>query len=213
MKRMPLRYNISSWNQLPGCLSNNSQQYHIHIGRFAEINHMEGLRITVEHEKYGIVFATLINATGDLISRDPDQSLLETPVSKDLTTEQILQELYKFGFDITFDRRKNLPGLQIKYLMDIKELGFDKIRKLRVWKATSGEKLAKTEIVAFSSEANPMWLNAGYSASYIEFAEACANGSALNVTHRPETREFNWDWLDYVANVDDIARDNAGEVQ
>lgn len=208
---MPLRYNISSWRQLPNCLSNNSKDLSIHVSDFMNNSCLTGFKISVNHTTMGTLFACVIGARGSLVSRDPEQSLLDDPVTTDLSTKDILKELYKFGFHVTYCPRKNLSGDQLQYLITLKGLHFDKLRKLSVWKTVNGEKQFSVKLVAFQSEELYNWLNNGYSPSYTEFSQAVTSGYAVNLTEISYTRNYRWDWLDYVASVDDVLRDNSGD--
>ena len=65
------------------------------------------------------------------------------------------------------------------------------------------------KVVAFNVEKNPKWLAYPYLASYKEFEDAVAkSGSAVNLTEASLTKHFDWSWLDYVANIQDILNDN-----
>jgi len=213
MKKMPLRYNISSWRQLPQCLSNNSRKLHLHITDFIQSNDLRGLRIAVDHDMYGTLFACCVNARGSLVTRSNNgpAELLDDPISYELTTEQILKELHKYGFEVTYNPRENLPGKQIRYLMTLEQLHYDKIRVMATWTAPNGTKEFKVKVVAFQAKYHKYWLNNGYSPSEKEFTKALLDGTAINLTEVSETEHYRWDWLDYVANINDIIKDNAGD--
>ena len=203
---MPLRYRISSLRQLPCCLSNNSHSLKIHVSDFTNNDLLEGFRITVEHPTMGILFACLLDAKGTFIT-----GLDKKSPSHEFTIDQILAELRKFGFLIEYRPALNLSGDQIQYLMTLNKLGFDKIRILNVWKTVREEKSFTWYVVAFRACPHGDWLNDGYSPSQKEFQAALMNGTAMNLTDVSKTRQFRWDWLDYVANIDDLIRVNADD--
>lgn len=212
MNKHPLRYNISSWRQLPQCLSNNSRHLHIHTTDFMfsdpDYAHpLRGFRISVDHEFYGTLFACMLNAKGDIVSPINTDCMIEGPISYELSTSEILSELAKFGFIISYEPRKHLSGSQLQYLMTLKGLHFDKLRRL----AVNALNDTKVYLVVFNSKDHPQWLNNGYSPNKHEFSNALLAGTALNISEILDSKRYSWDWLDYVANIDDILKDNAGD--
>lgn len=199
----PLRYNISSWSQLSQCMSNNSRNLRLHVSEIIQDSRVQGTVIRLEHIDFGVLFAYLIGGYGSLLSPDGRTYLPE------LTTAEILSELARYGFDITYNPQDRLDGDQLNYLMKLNELGYQKMRILNVYSYSSaGEKEFNPIVVAFNIEKNPMWINNGYSASKQEFTESLTNGSAINVSAISESKHYKWDWLTFVASIDDILRDN-----
>lgn len=200
----PLRYRVSSWRQLPKCKSNNSRQLSIKVTDFIQDARLSGFRISVFHEDFGVLFACVLNASGNMITEHSENVVVEfTPV-------QILAELKKYGFLITYDPIETLSGDQLQYLMTLKSLHFDKIRILDVWKSKNNVRESHPTVVAFNIAKNPNWLNNDYSASESEFTEALNNGSAINITAISKEHNYSWSWLaGFVANIDDILTDNA----
>lgn len=203
MQKLPLRYNISDWHQLSKVQSNNSRDLSISVSDFIHDNRLSGLRIQVNHKAFGVLFACIINAQGSMISE------LAKNVVYELTPKQILLQLEVFGFLVTFNPKKHLSGNQISFLMALQDLHLDKLRVLNVWYLENGVKVSKWQVVAFNIQDNPMWINNGYSASDDEYMSALKNGSAINVTAISTEKHWDWSWLDYVANIDDILKDNA----
>ena len=200
---MMLRYNISSWDQLSQCQSNNSTDLYITTSHIVQDSRLTGTVIKVNHRQFGTLFAYLVEGSGPLLSEDSTNHFFE------LTTLQILSELEKFGFVVTYNPRKHLDGDQLDYLMTLDKLNFDKIRILNVYQTHSDGSTAYTPtVVAFRVKENPDWINSGYSAPYREFITALDNGSAINVSKMSQDLNFRWDWLDYVASIHDILRDN-----
>lgn len=164
---------------------------------------LEGTAIEIVHSDFGTLFCYLVDAHGPVLDS-------ENPLEYELPVATILKELERFGFYVTFNKRSNLPDKQIEYLKTVQKLGFDKIRVLTVYTYNnSGFKVTRPEIVVFNVASNPGWLNNDYSASETEFAYATATGTAINLSDISNTSKFRWDWLDYVANIQDILDDNA----
>lgn len=202
--RTPLRYQISNWKQLPNCKSNNSKQLHLHVTDFIQNNDINGVRITLDHDVYGQLFSYVVNASGSLVST------FDKDIKYELTTDDILIQLAKYGFLITFHSWEDLSGDQVQYLMTLQNLHFDKIRLLSVWDAPNGVKEFKLHVVAFQVEQLPDWLNAGYAPSKTEFLDALNSGYAINISAISETRNYRWGWLyNWVADIGDVLADNA----
>lgn len=195
----PLRYKISRWTQLPMCLSNTSKHFKLHVANISKDPSLTGLRITVEHCMFGTVFATVLDPVGELIYPE---------YANRLSNEDILKQLENFGFLITYEPESALPAEQVTYLQNLLVLGFDKLRILPV-KFPDG--LVKIKVVVFNVEQNPNWLAYPYEASYKEWVNALSKtGSAVNITDVSLTKQFDWSWLNYVANIQDIL-DNQGK--
>lgn len=200
----PLRYKISSWNQLPRCLSNTSKHLSLHVSNIFRDPILTGVRITVEHCMFGTLFATVLYPQGDLVY---------PKYANSLSDEDILKQLENFGFLVEYDPEPFLPKEQVDYLITVMHLGFDKIRILPV-KFRDGHVEIKT--VVFNVDKNSKWLAYPYEASYKEWETALAkDGSALNITEVSLSKQFDWSWLNYVANIQDILDGqllmNAGE--
>ena len=191
----PLRYRISSWEQLPECLSNTSRHLSLHVSEIRNDPALKGLRITVQHCMYGTLFATVLNATGTLIYPE---------YATNLDTEDILTQLANFGFLVEYSARPTLPEEQVTYLETLLTLGFDKLRILPV--RFKNDKV-ELKVVVFNVDKNPKWVSYPYEASYTEWNTALAvDGSAVNITDVSLTKQFDWSWLNYVANIQDIIR-------
>lgn len=202
MKKMPLRYNISEWSQLVDCMSNFSNLLHLKVKKIVHDRRLNGTVIEVYHDDFGPLFCYLVDGQGPLIASND-------PLIYEMSTKDILRELERFGFFITFDRRRNLPQDQIMYLETVNRLGFDKIRVLDVYQSRSdGVVVATPHVIAFNIEPNPGWLDNSYSASLSEYTNAITQGTAINLSSMSEAKRFQWDWLDYVASIEDIIAEN-----
>lgn len=204
---MPLRFNISDWHQLCKVQSNNSRQLSITVQDLVSSNILTGLLIQVMHADYGCLFSCVVEGSGSLLTENAGHV-------HEFTTAQILAELYKYGFDVTYNPRAHLPGSQVNFLMSLKPLGYDKLRVLNVWAIENGVRTFKWYVVAFNLSLNPNWINNGYAARESEFLESLRNGSAVNVSAiksnmYPESHNWSWSWLDYIASIDDILSENA----
>lgn len=204
----PLRYSITSWKQLPKCLSNNDKDLRITITEFVGNTELCGTRISVVHPRYGVLFTEVLGAFGSFTT-SLKQANNYTGTTFELDTEHILQELRKFGFFISYREVKHLPKKLLEYLNTLRNLGFDKIRVLNVYSVDStGDKKFKWYVVGFKTCAHGAWLNNAYSPSQKEFTEALLDGTAINISEMNSAKGFNWSWLDYVANIDDVLKEN-----
>ena len=206
MSIAPLRYNISNWLQLSECKSNNSTDLYITVKQvFDDGSHrLTGTIILVQHNQYGVLFACLVNSNGSLLTPDPISGII-----KEFSTDEILAELNKFGFIVTFEINQHLSGDQISYLITLSGLDYDKIRRLDVYEYNRyGEKLFSEYIVAFNVDKCSEWLDANYVCRKTDFLNKLNEGGAINLTDVSITKSFDWTWLTYVANIDDIIEDN-----
>ena len=200
----PLRYKISDWHQLTSVLSNNSKKLHIRVVDYVQNADVNGVKIQVEHEQYGVLFACVIHAYGNLVSMQNDYYTYE------LTPAQILEELRKWGFIVYYNPSERLPGDQIQYLMTINQLHFDKIRLLHITSTEYSVKLDKTVLVAFMADRLPKWLDPKYCARLEEYNRAIGEGHAMSLSAISEVQKYDWSWLvNIVASIEDILKDNA----
>ena len=204
MNTSPLRYNISSWEQLSNCLSNNSNQLHIRVANITQDDRIGGTLIDMFHDDFGSLFCYLVDASGPLVnSSDPSDSY-------EMTSQDVLKQLERYGFFVTFSRRAYLKSEQIDFLQSLQHLGYDKLRVLQVYTidSYSGAKIATPHVVVFNVEPNPRWLDNMYQESSTKFLEAICSGSAIDISMVSKEETYRWDWLDYVANIQDILNDN-----
>ncbi len=212
----PLRYNISNWVQLAECKSNNSVDLHITVKQIIDdgSHRLTGTAILVNHTQYGTLFSCLVNASGTLLTPDEDSGIIQ-----EFTTDEITKILATFGFDVTFKINQHLDGDQISYLITLNDLGFDKIRKLYVYRdgdtiisgnAETIQRHYSEFLVAFNVEKCPDWIHNDYTCSSKVFLKALESSGAMNLTDLKQTKGFDWTWLTYVANIEDIIEDNSG---
>lgn len=194
----PLRYNITDWHQLRDCLSNNSRDLRIVVSDIFNDDILTGLRIQVVHQLFGPLFVCVLNAEGELITVPTGSEQIE------FTTERILQELAKYGFFVTFDEVKNLPQDQLDFLYTIMGLGYDKLRLL----AVKGKDMPnQMYIMVFDVDKAPAsWLINTHVATYAEYTSVLQVGGAINITEK--AKRWQWNWLDFVANIEDILEEN-----
>lgn len=202
MEKKPLRYSISDWHQLSQCLSNNSRELSVHVSDIFNGRILDCLLIQVVHSKFGVLFATCVNARGVDITPYPEG------FSYNLPDEAILQELHKFGFFVKYDKRPGLLLEQLEFLKTLDGLHFDKIRKLSVSHLENGRIVYESHLVAFNCSTNPGWINNKYVCKKEDFTEALVHGGAVDLTEAGDSKLYDWNWLDYVANIRDILRDN-----
>ena len=110
--------------------------------------------IMVNHNQYGNLFTCLLNSSGSLLTPDPDSGII-----KEFSTDEVLAELNKFGFDVTFSINQHLSGDQISFLMTVNDLGYDKLRRILVQDKTNHY---VEYIVVFNVEKCPDWLDEDY---------------------------------------------------
>lgn len=192
----PLTYRISKWEQLKQCKSNNSRSYHVKVSKFLQNNSIRGTLISVYHDIFGDLFSCLVDRSGDLI----DSSIPE------LTTQEILRQLKCFGFHVEFPQKDNLAEAQLSYLNMLRDLKYDKLRVCS-YQRPSDNKVIHS-VTAFKIDKLPSWIFNTFEPTYKEYIDAVSSGAAFNLSNVTETNNFNWDWLDFIANIDDILSDN-----
>ena len=200
----PLRYNISSWLQLPECRSNNSTDLYLTVNQVIDdgSHRLSGLVIYVKHTQYGTLFACLINAEGSLLTPDKNSGIIQ-----EFSSDEILEILATFGFDITFHVNQHLSGDQIAFLMTVDELGYNKLRRLYVQDKPDGT--YSEYIIVFNVDKCPTdWLDVNYMCGKKPFVDALLSSGTMNLTDLEQTKGFDWTWLTYVANIEDIIEDN-----
>lgn len=182
---LPLRYQISDWHQLTQCLSNNSGMLHICVSDILNESSLNCTLIQVKHDTYGVLFAYCVDSSGELLS------------GESLSTDLILKELNRFGFDIIFAKKMNLKPDQLEYLTSLKGLQYDKIRVINT--------ANQDYVVAFNSSQLGDWLSNTYNPSFFNLTDAIFLSDACII---PEDK-YDWSWLTYVASIDDILKDNS----
>lgn len=204
--QFPLQYKIADWHHLTKCKSNNSSKFKITVTDIIDDDLLRCILIKVVHPKYGVLFACTLKAGGDLVS---NPTYLDNS-SYELTPAQILEELYKWGFRISYSPSANLSGTTLDLLMKLQNMGYDKIRVLNTWKYVDGVKKFNWKVVCFKVKENPDWINSGYAPSEESYRDALANGSAINISAISEVKNLDWSWLyNWVGSIDDILKENA----
>lgn len=198
-----LRYEISDWHQLRSAKSNNSDQLYISVGDIVQNDTLTGLRIQILHRTLGVIFAYIRNATGDIVTVDNSIN------TENVDDNTLIAELAKYGFLITYTYPQKLPADQLEFLITLRNLKFDKLRILPVWHFKDSEKVWDNYIVVFRVEDNPKWLSNTYGASRTEYTNALQHGSVFNISATATTQSWDWSWLDFVANIDDIIQENS----
>ena len=201
-----LRYEIDSWDEVPGCLSNNSK--HLHLTYDAVLDkRLTGGIVRVEHDRYGCLFSYLVNGSGPLLSVQEDGTLFE------LTAEQVLKELEKYGFLVSFAEKYVLDDDQFSLLSTIHDLGVAKVRIMYVneekkyLNTYKDSNVLKAYLVAFNAGGLPRWLSNTYTCNEDEFSDALRTGKAFNATNLKGGLQppHNWSFLaDSVLNVTDL---------
>ena len=196
-----LRYEIDSWDQITGCQSNNSSKLHltydVALGRS-----LSGQIIRVEHDDYGCLFSYVVEASGVDVSCAPNGTVFE------LTTDELLMELEKYGFIVKFSKCLQISDAQYQLLMSSQLLGMSKIRIMYVNMTEKRNRFdddyeRKPYLVMFKTDKLSMWLSNGKVCSKQEFEDALAKGYAVNLTECEGGLHGNdWSFLtDKVLNV------------
>lgn len=194
-----LRYSISSWLQATKCLSNNSKELHISVANYIHNVDFEGQIISVLHAKYGVMFAAITSGRGYLIS-DTDEDGHELPL---LTTEQVLKQLEKFGFDIKYEEEPNLSGEQLTFLTNLYDLGYDAITRVKI----KYPKITRNAYIAYDSSKGVEYLSFNTMVSKAEFDASLESSAIVDVAKM--NKDLEWDWLTYTCQIKDLLDDNS----
>ena len=203
-----LRYNISNWVQLAECKSNNSTDLYITVKQIIDdgSHRLQGVNILVNHTQYGTLFACLVNSSGSLLTPDPVSGII-----KEFSTDEILVELNKFGFDVTFEINQHLSGDQISFLMAVNELGYDKLRRILVQDKPDGTYSEYIIVFNTSTDKCPSaWITGDplVQCGKKPFVDALISSGAMNITDLEQTKGFDWTWLTSLVNIEDIIQEN-----
>lgn len=199
MELHELRYTISDWRQARKCLSNTSRKLHIEVAEYVQNADIVGLQLAVKHELYGYLFVTTIRCTGNIL--DPD--------IPDLSNEDILQQLARFGFLITYVPEANLKGSQLDCLANLQEIGFDKITRVTVMRREDNHRSKYKAIVAFKSADNTDLIPFDYVISALDFTCRLDKGTVFNLNEISYNEQFDWTWLKSTVNIEDILQANS----
>ena len=194
-----LRYRISNWSQAVKCLSNNSKELHISLANYMHNSDFEGRILSVVHTKFGTMFATVVDGQGRILSVT-DEHGDELPL---LTTAEVLKQLEKFGFDISYEEEPHLSGEQLTFLMKLRDLGFDAITKVKV----QHPKTSRYCTIAYDSSQTLEYLSFNSAVSKAQFDKSLEDGAIVNIAKMDTTLE--WDWLTYTCQIDDLLEANS----
>lgn len=185
-------------------MSNNSRELKAVVSEFIQNPFLKGLRISVVHTKFGTLFATVLDASGSIVSEDYVHS------EDAITNEQILNELAKFGFLVEYDPGVHLSAEQVDYLETLSGLHFDTIRKLTVTQK-SAYKPAITNIIVFRCIDHPDWIDNNFVPKQEDLDAALVAGTAVNISNISSAESYDWSWLDYVGNIQQIIEANVDD--
>ena len=193
LRTPPRRYRINKWTQLNKIPSDNSSAVKIVVSEYAQSEILRGININITDPKRGTVFAYTINAQGSL----PNSEVNE------LTTEQILQELRRWGFNVEFSPQFELSKAQSDFIRSFLTLGCTHIRPLDV------KGVNETFCVAFNVTDPKL---AGYRQKLLtntylferrEWNELLTLG-VIMINRQENYKRFSWNWLDFVAEINDL---------
>ena len=197
-KNTPLRYSISKWPQAINCLSNNSRDFHIKVDEVINNEKFHGEIVRVEHDKFGTMFAAVTQGEGTIITEGGSTDDIQW-----MTTDEILIQLAKFGFDIIYKKVLSLDQSVIDYLLKIDSLGYDKINRIELIPRVAN--VRDIYIIAFKSEENPDLINYNAEVLRKDFDDKLHRSSVISLTNQI----VEWDWLDAVYNIKDILEENS----
>ena len=180
---MELAYSIDSWDRLTECRSNKSSEYYITVSDAICGDYFNAKIIRVMHPRIGCVFATSIDAQGYIVNT-------EVP---DVDREYVLAELKRFGFNIKFTSKLDIPKTQLHKLRGLYDIGYDRIRLIAVPYAHD-KSLNNSYVVAFKSDLGD-WCNNWYSPKSSEFNKSIVSGKAYIVKDAQIVNGEDWSWV------------------
>ena len=123
-----------------------------------------------------------------------------------MTTDRILLELQRFGFYITYDVKSNLSDEIVSFLATVDNLGYDKITQILL-ETTVGNttRWIPTAIVFKSEQDNDDLLTFNCKVPRTRFNRKLTTNSIMNISAE---KGMKWDWLRYIANIEDILNEN-----
>ena len=144
----------------------------------------------------------MIDGHGTLITAQDDEGA-DIPF---LTKDEILKQLMKFGFYITYDVKNNLPEFVLDFLYKVMNLGYDKISRIALESYdVNGNRVWRPTVIVIKSGYNTDLLTFDCKVFRKKFDEKLECNTLMNVTHEPG---MIWDWLAYIANIEDILDEN-----
>jgi hypothetical protein len=197
LRTMPRRYRINKWTQLNKIPSDNSSAVRIKVSEFCNSGILQGTNINITDPKRGTVFAYTINAQGTL----PNSEVSE------LSVEQILQELARWGFNVEFSPEFNLSEAQSRFIRSFLNMGCTHMRAVNV------KDIKGTFLIAFNVNDNRLLryprnfprklLDITYEFQRQEWNELLTCG-IIQVNKQENYKQFSWNWLHFVADINDL---------
>lgn len=153
---------------------------------------------------YGVLFAAMIEGEGIIITNEEDND--KGDLIPFMTTDEILKEIERFGFYVTYNVKSNLPSETVSYLATIDNFDFDKITRVSLQtldKDGRGFHYAPTVLI-YDSTKNPDLIGYGMKLSRNKYVDKVTENSIINVTNIG----ISWDWVDSMYNIADILDEN-----
>lgn len=186
----PLYYAIDNWHQLVNARSNYDPTLRVKVTDYIQSMVLQGQKVEVIHPQYGIVFATLVNATGRLVDNSSNPGL---------TNEQVLQALRQLGFYVEFKTNIALDTATRLFLTAALSAGYTHIRRL-LWRKAPG--ITKSLIVCFNETTHPELVN-----QFIK-PVPILDGDIMRVSpNNNPSLDFSW-LFDVPLQIDSILTDN-----
>lgn len=163
---------------------------------------LEGLLLQVNHTNLGTLFAAVIQGTGVLVTQE-DEYGYAIPF---MTTDEILRQISKFGFYVTYKRRSHLPGPVLDFFQRWMDMGYGRITRVLLQSENKyGDTIWVDSVVLFKETVeNQDLLCYGKKLSRIAYMKKVDANSIQNVTNVG----FDWDWVDSFYRLEDIMDEN-----
>lgn len=189
---MPLVYAIDDWHQLGNARSNTDPSLRIMITDFVNSDILEGIRISVIHPQYGVLYAVMPESTGRISAYKTETGL---------TKEQILKGLLQFGFDIifkpdftiTFETRQALEAAQTVGNTHVRPVSLIYFDKRPGW--AGHYKHTKNCVIAFNATRHPE-----FTIQYIPPLPA----NTPEILIMPTGEGINYLWLDRPMEIESV---------
>lgn len=184
-----LHYAIDDWHQLVNAKSNTDPTLKVYVSDFVDSMILQGIRISVKHPQYGVLFSALANANGRLVDS----------AETGLSNTDILQALRQLGFDVDFKLRPQVNSPTRVFLTAAYTAGYTHIRRI-LWRKSAT--VSRPIIVCFNEVTHPGLLNQNLRAIPI------VDGNIMKVSPNSDpSLDFSW-LFDVPLHIESILTNN-----